>query len=219
MVQPESTTNPCQQRLPVGPVASAALGRQADAGLASRPMGDPAPLKEDIEALGLRAEVDTLAELVRNASEDFPEIAGRGEITYRLREDVEDFLRYPRAYRLPSRHHPGNHSFELEELLGRDGIKLLEYAQSRPLCPACIDEGGCIGGRGRPYMHSFLPIHGSHYHYLDGKGECMYGGWYLGAIDMLGFLNGYLRAFEKIAISTEDRRQNVAGRPFSTCQG
>ena len=52
--------------------------------------------------LGLRAGVDTLSDLVRNASDSFPGIPGRDEMTYRLRQDVEDFLRHRRSYNSPS---------------------------------------------------------------------------------------------------------------------
>ncbi len=153
-------------------------------------------LKEDIAALRLGAEVDALTELVRSASAAFPGVPERGEVTYRLRAGVEHFLRKPRDYYLPSQMNPDKDGYELEHLLGREGPRLLAYAQSQPLCPACVDEGGCLRDSSRPYMHSFLPIGGRHYHYLDGKGECLRGGWYLGAIDMLAFVTTALRSLD-----------------------
>lgn len=153
-------------------------------------------LKEDIDALDLRTEVDELSALVENASDAFPGIPGRGAMTYGLRRNVEHFLRYPREHFLLSRCDPDHDGYRVERLLGPEGARLLIYAQERPLCPACIDERQCLGRRGRPYMHSFLPIRGSHYHYLDGKGDCLHGGWYLGAIDMLAFLDGAMHQLE-----------------------
>ncbi|MDM0002816.1 nucleotide-binding protein [Variovorax sp. J22P240] len=147
-------------------------------------------LKEDIEALGLRADVDKLCKLVRNASDSFPGVPGRNEIRCRLHEELERFLRNPRSYYLPSRWDAHNHRQELEELLGRDGPQLLAYAQSRALCPSCVDERACLESRGRPSTRGVLPIKRRHYHDL-----CLRG-WYLGAIDMLDFVTGELNSLD-----------------------
>jgi hypothetical protein len=132
-------------------------------------------LKDDLDALGLRAEVDRLSELVRNASHSFPGIPKRdGE---RFRRDVENFLRYPRGHNLLSEWNPDHHRHALEGLPGRDGPELVAYVKSRPFVPP-VSTGVAVRSTGITSQTA--------------RNE-----WYLGAIDMLGFVTGDLRSLER----------------------
>lgn len=58
-------------------------------------------------------------------------------------------------------------------------------------------------------MHSFLPIRGSHSHYLDGPEgpRCAGFGWRWGAVDMLAFMHIRLGKFENVLTSLDAWQQ------------
>jgi Predicted nucleotide-binding protein containing TIR-like domain len=172
-------------------------------------------LKEDIDELALREDVTLLQELVERAVHSFPYIPSRSEIEDELSRDVERFLMEPRRYSLPSRdayrdYRPDRFDRRIGYPFDFRGERLLNYAMNSHICPWCDPDRHCqYWERDRPYMHSFLPIEGSHYHYLDGpKGpRCAGFGWRWGAIDMLAFMRERLGVFDGAISSLEAWQQ------------
>jgi hypothetical protein len=176
-------------------------------------------LKEDIDMLGLREDANALEELVRKSLDDFPHVPDRGEVEYRLRKDVRDFLSQPKHYRSQIRDDRFYYRLGLFDLLGPEGRAFFDYDRydRRGLgCPWC-DRSGRIGcehpfHEGRPYtpyMHNWgMPIRGSHYQYVDGIDvHCLGHAYHMGALDMLALLYDRLGEFDHTISSLERWQQ------------
>jgi len=163
-------------------------------------------LKEDIDNLGLREDTTSLEELVKKSAGDFPRLPDWEVARHQLEREIHDLLLNPNRLSLISRLDDDRSQYYidyLEELLGRDGAALFRYARRNNVCPWCYANGGCRHPDGRPYMHSFMPIRGSHCHYLDGSDRCAGPGWYMGAIDTWAILQRHLREIDYTIKSLE----------------
>lgn len=145
-------------------------------------------LQEDIAALSLEDDVDELSRLIHDCAQACPKISVSDLSTSSAKERIVEFLRSPRQHYLCGDFHQSKRAAdEIKSLLGNQAADLYQYAKTRPLCPACYDSDGCIPS---DIIGSFAPIYGMSCFREDrhgnrvNSGNCLNGGWYLGALDI-----------------------------------
>ena len=148
-------------------------------------------LKEDIEYLGLRGNVDELVDTVKKSIKAFPEIPNIGKLKYQLQDHIQSFFRDPDRLYLPSRMKPESRRYAIGDLLGRGGHDEFYYSRANRVCPWCQEEGRCVNRSDRPY-----------HRYPREMGYCPFEAYNMGAIDMLAHLDSDIdsigRTIEKL---------------------
>jgi hypothetical protein len=155
-------------------------------------------LKEDIDTLGLREDATVLEELVRKSVDHFPDFPDLRNVGSRLEEEARVFLSQPHRYQLRSQTPFDRLDRVLSDVAGDGAVGILDRALS--LCPWCgLDQSR--GERVCKYPGSRPSIWDLNFYYLScymphQAHRCIGREWWMGVIDMLGFLRRWFDEFD-----------------------